>query len=154
MDQGNHLADARYKKLRTLLGLALGGSGAGAPASPIALTAGSFQHFFSSNSLAQFEPVVQLHPWPFTTVPAGKTLVVLARTEVAQEVNAIDLQRNSDNSSLLAALITVNQTADFEVYVATLAAPMLLGTAYNLVCRTPGGDGGDHVDIQSAYILP
>ena len=155
MDQNDHLGDERYKRHSAQIALALAAAGGGAaPASPIALLAGDLQHFYQSSSLSSFQTVVQLHPWPFATVAAGKTLVVMARTEVAEEVHAIDLQRNSDNSSILVALLTIEQTADFQVYVATLAAAMVLGTAYNLVVRSPGGDGGDHVDIQSAYILP
>jgi hypothetical protein len=147
----------RVQRLEALLALSLArsaSSSSGGAASPIALTAGSVQHFFQSTSLSTFQNVVQLHPWPFLTVPAGKTLVVMARTEVAEEVDAIDLQRDADNSSILSALLTIEQTADFQAYSTTLAAPMLLGTAYNFVVRSPGGDGGDHVDIQGAWILP
>ena len=127
-----------------------GGGGSG----PIALMAGSLQTEFVSNSLNIFQTVVQMHPWPFPLVPAGKTLVVCTFSEIDVEVSAIDLQDNSDNSSVLVTLITVNDTPDFQAYTATLARPLDPAKSYNLVVRSPGGDGGDHVHIQSAYVLP
>lgn len=141
--------DARARDWVVLFAPSAEGGGAG----PIALMAGSLQTPYVSSSLNIFQTMVEMHPWPFPLVPAGKTLVVCAFSEIAVESQAIDLQNSADNSSVLVSLITVNSTADFQVYTATLALPLDPAKSYNLVVRCPGGDGGDHVHVQSAYIL-
>ena len=121
------------------------------PPTPLALVASCTQNPFSTTT-PSYVDILPLSPWPFSPVPAGALLVIVASADIHDAVDAFDFQTEG-GTSLLSTPITVLGGGAFATYSATLAVPLPTGLAVVLVGQAPNGEAGDGVHLLSAWLL-